>query len=78
MARESRADKAARYFTEDRITVISANEHGIRLSVRGSKAEPYIVTYGRDLKGRVIASCTCEGVADRCSHMEAAKKLRRL
>jgi uncharacterized Zn finger protein len=83
MARESRADKALRYIREERVEVVSANEHGIRLEVRGSKREPYQVAYGRDARGRLVTSCTCENgtqyhpVRPNCAHIEIAKLLRR-
>lgn len=83
MAREAKADKAIRYLREERVEVTSANEHGIRLVVRGSRREPYQVAYGRDAHGRLITSCTCENgteyhpVRPNCAHIEIAKLLRR-
>jgi uncharacterized Zn finger protein len=78
MTKESRKSKALRYIAEDRVTVTRANERGIVLHVRGSKAQPYLVIYGCDSEGRLTATCTCDGIADRCSHLEIAKLLHRI
>lgn len=83
MPRESRRDKALRYIAEERVEVTSANAYGIRLTVRGSRKEPYEVAYGRDTQGRSVTTCTCEGgefhpIKARCSHIEVAKLLFRI
>lgn len=81
MPRESKAEKKLRYFKEGRVRVVSANEHGIRLLVRGSAREPYEVAYGRDTRGRLVTSCTCPNgtlyhpVRPACVHIEIAEDL---
>jgi uncharacterized Zn finger protein len=83
MARETKRDKAQRYIAEERVHVLSANSHGIRLEVRGRERDPYIVAAGRDIHGRDITSCTCANgrefhpVRPRCAHVEIARLLRR-
>lgn len=82
MARESKRDKALRYLAEDRVTVVFASEYGIRLSVRGSRAEPYTVRLG-NRKGRLITECSCANgteyhpVRPRCCHLAIAELLWR-
>jgi uncharacterized Zn finger protein len=83
MPRESRRAKALRYLAEERVTVTSANEHGIRLEVRGSAKEPYRVAYGTDASGRLVTECTCANteahpIRPTCSHVEICKLLRRV
>lgn len=83
MARESRRSKALRYLAEERVTVTSANEFGIRLEVRGSARLPYHVAFGRDARGRLITECTCANteahpVRPTCSHLECARLLFRV
>jgi hypothetical protein len=84
MPAESKRAKALRYIAEERVSVTSANEHGIRLLVRGSRAEPYHVAYGTDSRGRVISECSCVNgteyhvVRPRCCHLEIAKLLHRV
>ena len=81
--RETKRMKALRYIAEDRVHVVSANEHGIRLDVRGSAREPYQVAFGRDARGNLVTSCTCVNgseihpVRPRCSHVEVCRLLRR-
>lgn len=83
MPREPKRDKALRYLAEERVTVTHANEFGIRLSVRGSRAKPYLVAYGKAGE-RVITECSCFNGAEvhtivpRCSHVEVAKLLYRI
>ena len=81
MSRESRRDKALRYIAEERVTVLKANGSGIRLEVRGSKREPYIVRYGR-INGSFVTECSCENTdyhpaRPKCSHLECARLLWR-
>ena len=83
MPKESRRAKALRYLSEERVQVISANEHGIRLEVRGSAREPYRVAFGRDAKHRLVTECTCANteahpIRPRCSHVEIARLLFRV
>lgn len=81
---ETKRQKALRYIAEERVSVTSANEHGIRLEVRGSRAEPYHVAYGTDRRGHTISECSCVNgteyyiAAPRCSHVEIAKLLHRI
>lgn len=78
-----RALKALVYIAEGRVTVLVANDHGIRLSVQGSKREPYTVRYGRDRGGYLVTECSCYNGSDvhpvrpNCSHIEIAKLLWR-
>ena len=82
--RETRRQKALRYLSEDRVHVVSANEHGIRLDVRGSAREPYLVAFGRNAAGNLVTACTCidgaeiHPVRPRCAHVEIARLLRRM
>jgi hypothetical protein len=81
---ESKRVKALRYIAEERVSVTSANEHGIRLEVRGSRAEPYHVAYGTDSRGHTISECSCVNgteyhpVTPKCCHVEVAKLLHRV
>ena len=73
--------KALVYIAEGRVTVLQAAQSGIRLEVRGSKREPYIVRYGR-WGGQLITECSCANseahpVRPQCSHIAAAKLLWR-
>lgn len=82
MPRESKRDKALRYIREERVTVTSANDHGIRLEVRGSARDPYRVAFGKDARGRLVTECTCANteahpVRPTCSHVEVARMLHR-
>ena len=79
--RETKRDKALRLLSEDKVTVLLASEHGIRLSIVGSKREPYIVRYGRH-DGTLITECSCENaeyhpVRPTCAHVEVARMLWR-
>lgn len=81
MPRETLATKALRYIADSRVRVVSANQHGIRLTVSGTGREPYRVAYGRDGSGRVFAECSCQNgsihpVAPKCCHVLIAKLLR--
>jgi uncharacterized Zn finger protein len=73
--KESRSAKALRYVREERVRVTSANEYGIRLSVRGSGADPYLVSYGKHPNGASISGCTCPAPG-MCAHIEVARLLR--
>lgn len=79
---ETRRQKALRYLSEERVTVLKAGPRGLRLEVRGSRSAPYIVRLGTDIDGRVITECTCANaevhpVRPRCSHLEIARMLWR-
>ena len=82
--RETKRAKALRYIAEDRVHVVSANEHGIRLDVRGSALEPYHVAFGSNSHGTLVTACTCidgaeiHPVRPRCAHVEIARLLRRM
>lgn len=76
-SREAKREKALRYIAEERVQVLSANDHGIRLEVRGSCREPYIVRLGRDGRGAPVADCTCVHPKPTCRHLEVARLLRR-
>ena len=81
--RETKRAKALRYIAEERVHVLTANEAGIRIEVRGSAREPYLVAFGRDARGNLVTSCTCVNgieyhpVAPRCAHVEVCRLLRR-
>ena len=82
MPRLTAAQKALDYIAQGRVTVTSANEFGIRLSVVGSAREPYRVAYGRNRRGYLITECTCANteahpVRPACSHVAIAKLLWR-
>jgi len=84
MPRESKRQKALRYLNEDRVEVVSANAHGLRLLVRGGRRDPYEVAYGKTVTGRLVESCTCDNamlyhpVRPRCAHVEIAKMLHHI
>ena len=82
--RETKRAKALRYLSEERVHVLTANEAGIRIEVRGSALEPYKVAFGCDARGNLVTSCTCVNgseyhpVAPRCAHVEVCRLLRRM
>lgn len=83
MPRESADAKALRYIAEERVQVLSATEYGVRYSVRGSRAEPYLCGYGYDKRGKEVRSCTCYNgteihpVKPTCAHMRIGRLLFR-
>ena len=79
--KESKRDKALRYLAEERVTVLKANGSGVRIEVRGSKREPYIVRFGKH-NGSFVTECSCQNseyhpVRPKCSHLEVARLLWR-
>ena len=82
MSRESREDKALRYIREGRVRVLRANEGGIAADIAGT-ADPATLqprTYRamlRTVGDSVQASCTCEAVGGRCSHLTVLRWLWR-
>lgn len=81
VSRETKRERALRYIAEERVTVLKAAPQGIRLEVRGSKREPYIVRLGRE-GTYLVTECSCENaqyhpVRPTCAHLEVARLLWR-
>jgi hypothetical protein len=61
-------DKAARYLSERRVTVLRCMPGDVEARVRGSAAEPYTVRFNG-----ALWTCSCEAHIWRCAHVVAVQ-----